>query len=94
MAEVMHPPEYWKGNRLMLNLPNRSNDEGIEFLGVWEEKWYARARHARQVERYRVWLHGQGYTRDEAADKAVRLLMAPAPESPHGLDIPSVPLVH
>ncbi len=58
----------------MTDLCERRHEGTTEFLGVWEESWYARARQARQAERYRVWLRQQGYSRDEAAQMATRFL--------------------
>jgi hypothetical protein len=59
---------------------------------VWEETWCARARLAWQAERYRVWLRKQGCSRDQAAEMAVRLLLAGTPDTPPNR--PNAPLVH
>lgn len=47
-----------------------------ELLGVWEETWRDRAALAWSVERYHRWLRGQGFSRDAAAERAVRVLAA------------------
>ena len=59
---------------MMLHQEPRENHR--EFLGVWEEKWRERAALAWSVEGYHRWLRGQGFSRDEAAVRAVRVLAA------------------
>lgn len=44
------------------------------FSGVWEEAWQGRAAQERKAERYRTWLCSQGVSRDNAAERAVRML--------------------
>lgn len=61
------------------NLRESSN----EFLGVWEEYWHERAALAWSAERYRLWLRSQGFSRDAAAEHAVRFLAANPPLLPH-----------
>jgi hypothetical protein len=62
------------------------SDDHSEILGVWEEAWYEQARMSRHAARYRAWLRSQGYSYDEAAARAARLLAAneaaPPPSSP------------
>lgn len=78
----------------MLGLPHKEQEEYREFLGVWEDTWYARARMARQAERYRVWLREQGCSREQAAEMAVRFLMAREPDAPPQPDSSHVSLIH
>ncbi|HEY7348516.1 MAG TPA: hypothetical protein VH599_09405 [Ktedonobacterales bacterium] len=66
----------------MRGLYHRGSEEPIGFSGVWEETWCARARLAWQAERYRAWLREQGCSRDQAAEMAIRLLMASEPDAP------------
>jgi hypothetical protein len=66
----------------------------IEILGVWEEHWHARAVLARNAERYRVWLRSQGFSRDEAAERAVRFLAANPPAFLRRPPADGGPLVH
>ncbi|HEY7127968.1 MAG TPA: hypothetical protein VH540_28830 [Ktedonobacterales bacterium] len=57
-------------------LVNEPREKTREILGVWEELWRERAALAWSVERYHRWLRGQGFSRDEAAERAVRILAA------------------
>jgi hypothetical protein len=66
--------KWLEGKQAMTDLCERRHEGADEFLGVWEEVWYARARRANQAERYRSWLCQQGYSRDEAAEMALRFL--------------------
>jgi hypothetical protein len=81
----MLPPGKWlEGKHVMMNLCEQRHEGADEFLGVWEEVWYARARRASQAERYRRWLHQQGYSRDQSAEMAIRFLAErPASHVPH-----------
>ncbi len=58
-------------------------ESSMEFLGVWEERWHERAALAWSTERYRIWLRSQGFSRDEAAEQAVRFLAANPPAFSH-----------
>ncbi len=78
----------------MLGLQHKDSGDSVEFLGVWEDTWYARARLARQAERYRIWLREQGCSRDQAAEMAVRLLMAREPDAPQQPDSSRASLIH
>jgi len=78
----------------MIGLSNSSNDQEMEFSGVWEEVWCARARLTWQAERYCIWLRKQGCSRDQAAEMAVRLLVARSPDAPQPSTSPSAPLIH
>lgn len=77
-----------------MNLHIHERYESVEFLGVWEEGWRARATIASQAERYRTWLRTQGCTRDEAAALAMRFLAANPPTGPHWLSPPGKPIIH
>ena len=66
----------------VIGIQKRGHEEYPGFSGVWEETWGARARLAWQAERYRVWLRAHGCSRDQAAEMAVRLLMAREPDAP------------
>jgi hypothetical protein len=48
-----------------------------EYLGVWEQAWQLRAAERWKAERYRIWLRQQGASRDNAAERVVRLLAVP-----------------
>ncbi len=60
----------------MMMLHQEPREKTREILGVWEETWRERAALAWSVERYHSWLRGQGFSRDEAAERAVRVLAA------------------
>ena len=83
-------PKDWKGKQPMIDPCDRENEEQRRFLGVWEERWSARARLAGQAERYRIWLREQGYSRDQAAEMAVRVLTRSeqTPPLPHRSNAP------
>ncbi len=86
-------PKDWKGKEPMIDPRNGTNEAQSGFLGVWEERWRARAQLAGQAERYRAWLREQGYSRDEAAERAVHMLMADEQDAP----LPrrsNAPLIH
>jgi hypothetical protein len=78
----------------VLGLHHKEREEYIGFLGVWEDTWYARARLARQAERYCAWLREQGCSRDQAAEMAVRLLMTREPDAPQQPDPSHASLIH
>ncbi len=84
----------WKGKKAMIGLPDNSISKEMEFLGLWGGDWYARARLAWQAERYHIWLRKQGCSRDQAAEMAVRLLMAQAPDAPEAPASTSASLIH
>ena len=63
----------------MTRLTDECRPSTRAFLGVWEEAWQGRAAQERKAERYRTWLCSQGASRDNAAERAVRML---AKESP------------
>jgi hypothetical protein len=46
----------------------------LAFLGVWEEVWQNQADQKRKAERYWTWLCSQGASRDNAAERVVRVL--------------------
>ncbi len=78
----------------MIELQSSEYEGQNQLLGVWDERWCARARLAGQVERYRVWLRGQGCSRDQAAEMAVRLLMAREPGAPEVFPSSNALLIH
>jgi hypothetical protein len=59
----------------MRNQSTSSQQTMYEFLGVWETAWLESAARARKAERYYHWLRSQGIARDEAAGRAVRVLV-------------------
>jgi hypothetical protein len=76
-----------------MTLHDNLRETDQEFLGVWEEHWHERAALAWKVERYRAWLRSQGFSREEAAERAVRLLAAAPAVLPHQQPASS-PTVH
>lgn len=46
----------------------------IRILRVWEEVWQGRAAQERKAERYQSWLCSQGASRDNAAERVIRVL--------------------
>lgn len=77
-----------------MSLPINEHYESVEFLGVWQEEWRARARITSQAERYRIWLRAQGCTRDEAAELAVRFLSSKPNAGPYWFNPPGKPTIH
>lgn len=65
----------WKQGETMRSQSKRSQQTTYEFSGVWEAAWQERATCAQKAERYYRWLRNQGISRDEAAGRAVRLLV-------------------
>jgi hypothetical protein len=78
----------------VIGMQNTDNEDSIGFSGVWEETWRARARLAWQAERYRIWLREHGCSREQAAEMAVRLLMAREPDAPPQPDSSNISLIH
>lgn len=78
----------------MTDLRERSSEGVCEFVGVWQEVWYTRARLAGQAERYRGWLRQQGHSRDEAAEMAVRFLATRSSVRTHRPHPPGGATVH
>lgn len=66
----------FEGRQRMTRQSDEECQAEREILGVWEEAWREQAARARKVQRYRRWLRAHGASRDEAAKRAVRALIA------------------
>ncbi len=58
----------------MTSLTDEYHHSTPAFLGVWEEVWQCRAEQQWKAERYWTWLCSQGASRDNAAERVVRVL--------------------